>query len=98
MARMLGRWSAAGWYRQRRPGHAAARWRKRVEDREVADEITEALAERYAGELPDPGCLDEYERVLPGARDRLLRMRHLTGNWQILPPAYRPACKEGPLR
>ena len=48
-----------------------------------------AQAEHYAAELFDPFILDEYEAIVPGARDRLLRLRHLTGDWQVLHPVYR---------
>lgn len=58
------------------------RWRKRVEAREVADDVARELADaELEAELPDPRILDDYEAVVPGARERLLAMRRQSAGW-----------------
>ena len=65
-----------------------ARAAKRIEQRATDADIQDEL-ERYAAELPDPGVLDAYEAVVPGARLRLLRMRAKAGNWEEIAATLR---------
>lgn len=100
MPRMLGR-------ARRRPRDEArddpwftdprrARRGQRSREKRAAAAEAAAELERYAAELPDPGVLDEYEQVVPGARDRLLQARRSAGDWRILPPQYRPGSQRAP--
>ena len=40
---------------------------------EEADEIAVSMATRYSGPIPPPEQLGEYERILPGCADRIIR-------------------------
>ncbi len=35
-------------------------------------------------ELPDSRILDDYEAIVPSAKERLLRMRRLAGSWDAV--------------
>jgi hypothetical protein len=37
---------------------------------------------RYAAELSDPSLLDEYGRIVPDGRLRLLKLRREYGSWE----------------
>lgn len=82
----VGRWRWRAWWLANKARSAVGRgWTPGPDPEPVPDPAA------YIAELADPDALDEYEAILPGARGRLLRLRHLTGTWHgVLDPMYLP--------
>lgn len=49
---------------------------------------------RYAAELPAPAVLDEYDRIVPDGRIRLLKLRRQYGSWEAVGEVFRTALDE----
>ena len=43
----------------------------------IHEQSTKIVSQKFSGPLPPPELLEGYERILPGAADRILRMAEL---------------------